>query len=231
MQEKLDAPNRRYQEYLEAVKAWERKKADIEGAAERPDALAYFDAQLAYLKGTLPGEIGTLRSQRTDVARTIHNDVAAIRDVYADLFSSVQKLIENSVIIREGFKLTFESSIIDHTFQRDFFEKHINQGIAGSFYNKDKGAVRLEEIRADYDFNKVDDTIAFIERILANLSQDHRSAALNRTALSDQLRKNSTIKTLYDFVWSLEYLEPEYPCASTARSSGISPQASEVRCY
>ena len=210
LQEKLDAPNRRYQQYLEAVKVWERKKSELEGAADKPETLAYFDAQLEYLKNTLPGEISALQTERAAVARTIHGDIASIRDVYTELFSSVQKLIEDSVIIREGFKLTFESSIIDHTFQSDFFEKYINQGIAGSFYSKDKGAVRLEEIRADYDFNKVDDSIAFVERILENLSQDRRTAANSRTNLTDQLRKNATVKDLYDFLWSLDYLEPEY---------------------
>ena len=210
LQENLDAPNRRHQQYLEALKNWERKKADIEGAADKPDTLAYYDAQLAYLVNTLPGEIAELRTQRTAVARTIHADFASIRDVYTELFASVQKLIDDSVIIREGFKLTFESSIIDHTFQRDFFDKYINQGIAGSFYSKDKGAVRLEEIRADFDFNTVDDAIAFVERILENLSHDRRTAALSRTNLADQLRKNATTKDLYDYLWSLEYLEPEY---------------------
>jgi ABC-type lipoprotein export system ATPase subunit len=210
LQERLDAPNRRYQEYLEALKAWERKKAELEGAADKPDTLGYYDAQLAYVKNTLPGEIAAQRTQRTDVARTIHGDIASIRDVYTELFASVQKLIEDSVIIREGFKLTFESSIIDHTFQLDFFDKYINQGVTGSFYSKDKGAVRLEEIRADFDFNKVDDAIGFVERILENLTHDRRTAAFSRTNLTDQLRKNATVPDLYDYLWSLEYLEPEY---------------------
>ncbi len=210
LQEKLDAPNRRYHEYLEALKAWETKKAALEGAADKPDTLAYFDAQIAYVKNTLPGESNALRAQRTGVTRTIHGDIASIRDVYTELFGAVQKLIEDSVIIREGFKLTFESSIIDHTFQRDFFDKYINQAIAGSFYSKDRGAVRLEEIRADFDFNKADDAIGFVERILENLTHDRRTAALSRTNLADQLRKNATGKDLYDYLWSLEYLEPEY---------------------
>ncbi len=168
------------------------------------------DAQIAYVKNTLPGEIDALRAHRTEVTRTIHGDIAAIRDVYTELFGAVQKLIEDSVIIREGFKLTFESSIIDHTFQRDFFDKYINQGVTGSFYSKDRGAVRLEEIRADFDFNKADDAIGFVERVLENLTHDRRSAALSRTNLADQLRKNATAKDLHDYLWSLEYLEPEY---------------------
>ena len=55
------------------------------------------------------------------------------------LFAPVQQLIEESVIIKEGFKLTFDSSIIERTFQRDFFDSYINQGVAGSFCCKEKG--------------------------------------------------------------------------------------------
>ena len=210
LQDRLDAPNRRYQEYLEAIKTWEQKKQAIEGAADRADTLRYYGAQLAYVKATLPGEIVALHEQRVGVARAIHLDIASIRDVYTELFASVQKLIEDSVIIREGFKLTFESSIIDHTFQRDFFEKYINQGVAGSFCGKDKGAVRLEEIRAEFDFNKGDDAIGFVERILRNLLHDERTAARSRMDVAEQLRKHVTNKDLYDYLWSLAYLEPEY---------------------
>ena len=210
LQERLDAPNRRYQEYLEVVKTWEQKKQESEGAPDKPETLAYYTAQLSYLKDTLPGEIDALCNQRVDIASTIHGDIASIRDVYTELFSSVQSLIEGSVIIREGFKLTFESSIIDHTFQRDFFEKYINQAIAGSFYSKDKGAVRLEEIRAEFDFNKNDDAITFVELILDRLMHDHRSAGHSRTNLADQLRKHVTPTAFYDYLWSLAYLKPEY---------------------
>jgi hypothetical protein len=210
LQERLDAPNRRYQEYLEALKSWEVKKTQLEGSPDKAETLAYYDAQLSYVKDVLPGELEALRNQRVIVIRTIHADIASIRDVYTELFASVQKLIEESVIIREGFKLTFESSIIDHTFQRDFFDKYINQGVAGSFYSKDKGAVRLDEIRAEYDFNEVNDAVAFVEQILEHLTHDRRTTALSRTNLSDQLRKNATSKDLYDYLWSLGYLEPEY---------------------
>ena len=210
LQEKLDAPNRRYQEYLEADTAWEVKKQEIEGAPHKPDTLGYFEAQLAYLKNTLPGEIETLRGQRLQVARTIHGEIASIRNVYVELFASVQKLIEDSIIIREGFKLTFESSIADSAFQRGFFDNYINQGVVGSFYSKDKGAVRLEEIRAEFNFNKTDDAIAFVERILDQLVHDYRSAAHSCTNLADQLKKNSAPKDLYDYLWSFEYLKPEY---------------------
>ncbi len=110
-------------------------------------------------------------------ARKVHESIAAIKDVYRELFASVQELIEGSVIIKEGFKLTFDSSIVERTLQQDLFEKYINQGVAGSFCGKEKGATMLEELRAEYDFNKVDDAIAFAEKITSYLRHDMRSCA------------------------------------------------------
>ena len=210
LQEKLDAPNRRYQEYLEAKTAWEQRKQAIEGAADQPGTLAHLDAQIDYVKTKLPAELQTLRDERTSVARKIHKAVAAITDVYKELFASVQQLIEESVIIREGFKLKFVSTIVEQTFQRDFFEKYINQGVAGSFCGKEKGAQRLEEIRAEFDFNIEDHALQFIDKILVNLANDLRTSSHARMQLVDQLRKHVSAKDAYDYLWSMEYLEPEY---------------------
>lgn len=210
LQEKLDAPSRSYQEYLGVRAEWDKRRQTIEGAADKPDTLAYIDAQADYIKTKLPVELQGLRDERTKVARKIHRAVAAIRDVYKELFASVQELIEDSVIIREGFKLKFVSTIVEQTFERDFFEKYINQGVAGSFCGKEKGAQRLEEIRADYDFNDVEHALQFIERVLTNLARDLRTTAQSPMDLAAQLRKHVTAKEVYDYLWSMEYLEPEY---------------------
>ena len=57
LQDKLDAPNKRYQAYQEALKAWEQQKQLIEGEAEKPDTLKFYEAQLKYIKEQLPQEI------------------------------------------------------------------------------------------------------------------------------------------------------------------------------
>lgn len=144
------------------------------------------------------------------LARKVHESIAAIKDVYKELFAPVQQLIEGSVIIKEGFKLTFDSSIIERTFQRDFFETYINQGVAGSFCGKEKGAAMLEELRAEYDFNKADDSVAFVEKVTMHLEHDMRSAQRGRMSIDSQRRKHVELKQLYDYLWSFPYLEPEY---------------------
>jgi ABC-type lipoprotein export system ATPase subunit len=210
LQDKLDAPNKQYQKYKEMLKAWEQQKQLIEGDANKADTLKYYEAQLKYIKEQLPDEISRVKERRLAIARSIHQSIAAIRDVYEELFTPVQQLIEGSVIIKEGFKLTFDSSIIERTFQRDFFDNYINQGVAGSFCGKEKGTALMEERRADYDFNKKEDAIAFVEIIIAYLQKDMRSAQQGKMSIASQLRKHVELKQLYDYLWSFQYLEPEY---------------------
>ena len=210
LQENLDAPNKRYQAYLETLKAWEEQKHLIEGDAEKTDTLKYYESQLTYLKEQLPVEIAAVQRQRLGLARKLHDSIVAIKDVYEELFAPVQDLIERSVIIKEGFKLTFDSSIIERTFQREFFSTYVNQGVSGSFCGKEKGESTLEEIRAEFDFNKAEDAIAFAEKVMLYLQLDMRSAHQTNMTISSQLRRHVELKQLYDYMWSFGYLEPEY---------------------
>jgi hypothetical protein len=210
LQDKLDAPNKRYQAYQEARKAWQQQKDAIIGSADKADSLQFYEAQIEYITEQLPGEIAAIVTKRREAARKAHASIAAIKGVYVELFAPVQQLIEDSIIIKEGFRLTFDSSIIERSFQWDFFETYINQGVAGSFCGKEKGATALEELRADYDFNKADDAIAFVEKITGYLERDMRTTQQGRMNIASQLRKHVEVKALYDYLWTLPYLEPEY---------------------
>lgn len=224
LQDKLDAPNKRYQAYQETLKAWEKRKELIEGDAAKPDTLKYYEAQLKYIREQLPRETAVITEQRRAAGREAHKSIAAIKDVYQELFAPVQLLIEGSIIIKEGFKLTFDSNIIERTFQREFFETYVNQGVAGSFCGKEKGAAVLEELRAEYDFGKADDAIAFVEKLKTYLQHDMRSAQQGKMNIASQLRKHVELKQLYDYLWSFPYLEPEYSLKLDGKDLGrLSP--------
>ena len=210
LQNKLDAPNKRYQAYQEMHKAWQEQKEAIVGSADKIDTLKYYETQIKHTKENLPKEIADIKHKRREATRKVHSSIAVIKDAYVELFAPVQQLIEDSIIIKEGFKLTFDSSIIEHTFQRDFFETYINQGVAGSFCGKVKGAAMLEELRAEYDFGKADDAIAFVEKITEVLERDMRTGLRGQMSITYQLRKHVGLKALYDYLWALPYLEPEY---------------------
>jgi ABC-type lipoprotein export system ATPase subunit len=210
LQDQLDAPNRLYEQYNEALRAWQEKGQAIEGDASKPDTLKWYEAQLAYIHDELPQEIEKLRKQRREIAEGIHRCVAAIRDIYKEMFAAVQDLISASVIIKEGFKLTFESSISERTLQTELFDKYVSQGTVGSFYGRERGATVLEELRAEFDVNEAADAIALVEKVITHLQSDMRTPQKTSTDIAAQLRKNVDVKAVYDFLWSFSYLEPEY---------------------
>ena len=89
------------------------------------------------------------------------------------------------------------------------FDKYVSLAVAGSFYRKEKGTA-LEEIRADFDVNDEDEALAYVEKIIAYLERDMRSAQQTPTGVASQLRKNVDVKALYDYLWVSAIWEPEY---------------------
>jgi predicted ATPase len=209
LQGQLDAPNKRFQEYNEAMRTWREKAALIEGSAEKADTLKGYEAQLAYLRTGLPADIDKLRAQRREIAKGIHKCIAAIRDVYKAMFDAVQELISSSVVIKEGFKLTFESGIVVRNLSGELFDKYISSNVGGSFYRKEKGTA-LEEIAGEFDVNIDAEALSYIDKIVSHLERDMRTAQQTPISIASQLRKNVDVRSLYDFLWGLGYLEPEY---------------------
>jgi ABC-type lipoprotein export system ATPase subunit len=212
LQNQLDEPNRRYQQYVQNLQTWTTKKNELTGAHDVPDTLQYYMHQLAYLDQALQSEIETAKNKRIGIARAIYGCIAQIRDIYAQLFAPVQQLIENNPVIRDGFKLSFSTSIIERMFRQSFFDRYVTQGINGSFCGKEAGEARLNEIINGYDFNDMQQSIAFVQNIMKHMEYDYRAKEpdKNPVAVLTQLRKNVKPENLYDFVWSFEYLEPEY---------------------
>lgn len=212
LQSQLDEPNRRYQQYVQALQAWENKKKELIGATDVPETLEYYKHQLSYIDQVLNSDIEASKQKRIGIARSIYGCIAQIRDIYAQLFAPVQQLIESNPVIRDGFKLSFSTSIIERMFRQLFFERYISQGINGSFCGKEAGETRLNEILNGYDFNDAEQSLGFVQNIVKHLEFDHRQKDPDKAPcnIAAQLRKGMKIEDAYDFIWSFEYLEPEY---------------------
>jgi ABC-type lipoprotein export system ATPase subunit len=212
LQGQLDEPNRRYQQYVQALQIWENRKKELTGAVDVPETLEYYKQQLIYIDQVLNKDIEAAKEKRIGFSRLIYKCVAQIRDVYAQLFAPVQHLIEGNPVIRDGFKLSFSTSIIERMFRQTFFDRYISQGINGSFCGKEAGEIRLNEILNGYDFNDMEQSLSFAQNIVKHLEFDHRQKEPDKTPcnISSQIRKSVKVDELYDFIWSFEYLEPEY---------------------
>ncbi|MFZ1990664.1 MAG: hypothetical protein WAW96_12930 [Alphaproteobacteria bacterium] len=210
LKNQLDAPSKRYQNYLQQLAAWQKRREEIDGSPDQPESLKFYEAQLKYIDEQLSADIIAAKASRRNAAVSIHACIAAIRNVYAELFDPVQKLIARTEIIKEGFKLSFASAIIQRGFRRDFFDRYISQGVNGSFCGKEPGEQRLTEIIEDFDFNDAEQAARFAEKIEEQLATDYRSSRKPQMQVTAQLRKHTSVKDFYDFLWSFGYLIPEY---------------------
>lgn len=212
LQGQLDEPNRRYQQYVQALQVWTTKKNELIGAIDVPDTLNYYTHQLAYLDQMLQNETLAAKTKRIAIAREIYKCIMQIRDIYAELFDPVQQLIETNPVIRDGFRLSFSTSIIERLFRQEFFDRYVSQGINGSFCGKEAGEIRLNEMINAYDFNDMEQTLSFVQNLVKHLEFDHRTKEPDKTPcnVTAQLRKNVKPEQIYDFIWSFDYLHPEY---------------------
>ena len=210
LKNQLDAPSKRHQDHLQQMRLWQERKDQIEGSADARGSLKYFEAQLKYIDAKLPAEIAAAKNERRAVALNIHKGISAIRKIFEDLFAPVQEIIGQEVVIKEGFRLSFVSSIVQRGFLRDFFENHVSQGVNGSFCGKEAGEKRLKDLIEDCDLDDPQQAIDFAEAIEDHLSADKRAAKSTPLSLASQLRKHSSPKDLYDYLWSFGYLLPEY---------------------
>jgi hypothetical protein len=192
------------------MREWQQRKEQIEGLETAPGSLRYIESQLKYIEAQLPAEIAAAKNDRRAVALSIHKCISAVREIYEELFAPVQHLISQEIVIKEGFKLSFVSSIVQRGFARDFFDQHVSQGVNGSFCGKEPGEKRLRDLVEDCDFNDPQQAIDFAQAVEEHLSFDLRSNKRLPMQIAAQLRKSSNPRALYDYVWSFKYLIPEY---------------------
>ncbi len=210
LQNTLDLPNQEYQKYLQLLQAWEAKRNEIVGNTSQEGSLENLKAQLSYAEVGVIQDLSSKRLERETVAREIHQTISSIRALYDELFSPVQTLISDGLLAEKGFDLSFSSEIADQGFRKEFFGKYVNQGVTGSFCGKESGRVILDALMSECDFDSDEESLGFLTAVERHLDVDMRSPDQTPTEISSQLKKGATVGSLYDYLWSLEYLEPEY---------------------
>lgn len=221
LEDDLDEPNQRYQAYETALKVWETQRLTIIGNKETLDTIAYYEAQLKDLDG-IPTQLQQAGERRLAKAKEIHEVIRALADTYRELYAPVNKFIETRALAKDKFQLNFEVGIVDGGFLEKFFES-VSQGSAGTFCGVEPGNKALKAILARQDFNTEPGTEVFLNEIIAALHADQRPDG-KAVKVADQLRKGKTVLSLYDFVFSLEYIKPRYALRmGTKELSELSP--------
>ena len=209
LQVRLDEPSRKYQVYLTALQEWQQRKEEIEGDEYTPGTLEYHKRLLNEIE-TAPERFKASRAKRLDCVTEIYRAIGKLAETYRRLYAPVQQFISTYPIAKDTFQMEFGVSIVNTDFHSRFFD-WVGRHVVGSFYGSVEGEKQLRGILERYDFNNESAVVAFLDDVMDHLVYDRRDPDNPKAAkIADQLRKERTVISLYDYIFSLEYLRPRY---------------------
>jgi len=210
LKKELDEPNRRYQAYLKATKDWDVKRKALVGAPDAAGTIQYYEQQVTAL-AKLPEEAEGIQAELMNTVVAIHREIAKLATVYRTLYQPVQDFIKDHPLAQqEQFQLEFRADVVADDFE-DRFLAFINQGRRGSFCGVDEGRSMLRDIAKRADFQSEAGVKAFIQEIVNNLKKDLRpEEGGSEVNIEDQLTKGSDKVSFLEFIYSLDYLKPDY---------------------
>lgn len=220
---KLGERQRQFVRYKEDLAAWERRKAEVNGAADKPGTIVWLAAEIASL-AQLPTQLTALKAKRNQLVREIHEQIHAMVDEFKRLYGPVQAFVASAQQMDMQLPLEFHVRIEEAGFEDQFFSK-LNRQVRGSFSGVEESVQRLRGMLSDFDFDAADDVAGFATRIDELLHVDQREGqAVRETRLGDQLRKGTEPLEVLDYIFGLEYLNPRYSLTYAGQEIGqLSP--------
>jgi ABC-type lipoprotein export system ATPase subunit len=208
LQSKLDEPSQRYQAFLKDLEVWTEKQQAITGNEQTPGTVIYFKNLLDEID-SIPAQLGVLAASRKEKSREIFQKISGLADTYRELYRAVKDFIQEHPVAKETLQLNFEVSVVDAGFESRFFDQ-VSRGVTGSFCGIEEGQKVLRNVIKKFDFNNWDHVSSFTDEIVDCLHHDRRYPDNLPVRVNEVMRKGYSVASLYDYIFSLFYLEPRY---------------------
>ena len=205
LREKLDEPNKRYQEYLKQLHDWEIKKKELIGDEEKDGTIEYLKQKLNYNQSSLPKVYAEKKEKRLEIARLIYKKKKELVDIFKALYKPVESFMAKYK--SEKYPVGFDVAFDIRDFHDNFFF-YINQKVRGSFLGLEEGSGRLRDLVGSTNFNDEEDVIKFLRTLIDTLEFDLRDEKKEKRVIKHQMKKD--VHEFCDFIFSLDYLVPQY---------------------
>ena len=207
LSEKIDEPNKKYQNYLLEIEKWKQKISSVQGNEKTPNTLRYFNSKLSEINN-IPERIKEFEKQRDELVKNIYRKIEKLVTIHKNYYAPVQKVLDAENSGKEVFNISFNVSIINNNFKSKFF-KIIDRNKIGTFYGD--GYKVVNQMLNKYDFNNSEDMLKFVHEVFYCLDHDCRIDKKNqKNPFELQIKKDFSPEELYNLIFSLEYIEPEY---------------------
>jgi predicted ATPase len=207
----LSEPQIKYQQYLEELKEWNTKKGKIEGDENTLNTIKWYKKELKYIDNEIKNDLIKLRNERLELSSQIYRKKEDIISIYNSFKDAVDKQIKQFQNILGEYEINVHASLKIKSSFHDNFLGFINQNKKGSFYGNIDGKSMLEKLVKENYINDADGIRNLLSKIIEYLEKDKREGFNNENRnIKDQILSEEKWISFYDFVFSLDYLEPTY---------------------
>ena len=217
-QQNLTKEQAAFQKNVQRRREIEEKIKELTGDSESPapGTLNFYQKEKTFIDKDLVAALQEKRDTRIKKSLEIFKKKNEIIDLYNTFKKSVDYEIQQNEGLLEGYDIKIDSSFLLDTGFCDQFLDYINQNRTGCFYGTEKGTAKINSIVEDNGFSDEEKVRKFLESIIQNLEKDE-------AIISNQV-KNDKLDIFYDYVFSLNYINPKYELKLGAKTlSQLSP--------
>ena len=205
----LNEPQQRYQKYVSDLKLWQTMLEAIEGNETEPESKKGVEARLSQIQ-QLPESLIKRKSERLDITSRIYGVLTEQRAARAELFSPLQALIQGNALIRDAYKLQFQSNLQGSadTIAANLFGA-VKQN-AGELRGEDESFAAVRTRFEKYQFKVATDAASFASDLAALFDDAAQKTQSGVAGIRAILRKGKEPVDVYDYVYGLQCIEPKY---------------------
>lgn len=205
-EQKLEGPQKEYQNYLSQKEAYDRALKEIVGDDDTIESLRWFQKEKKFVEDELPNAILDKCTQRELLVKQIFTEKSNIINIYKSVKTKIDSKIEENQDLLGEYDVKIDVSLeLKNSFLEECLQK-IKQNVKGSFKGSQDGADLLNKIIRENDIQSEEGVVAFCNQIVQYLKNDYH-VNNERRYVDEQLKD---VESFYNFLYSLDYLENNY---------------------
>lgn len=209
-------PEKEYQEYLKKKKDWDNRSKELKGEDSNQvnGTLVWLQKEKENINSSYKENLENVRTERINLVKEIFSKKKDFIEFYNKIKTSIDKEIANHSEDLGEYNISIEAGMqFDKSFYQEFFA-FINQGVRGSFYEKDAGFDQLQKIiNGVEDWNNEEQIISLLSNIQIHVDTDNRKGVSEKDKQKDvfgQMKQGKEPVDFYDFLFSLDYVKTKY---------------------
>ena len=205
-EEKLEGPQKEYQNYLSKKEEYDNKIKEIEGDDETIESLKWYQKEKKFVEDELQAAISNKCTQRNLIVKQIFAENSKIINIYKSVKTKIDRKIEENKDLLGEYDVKIDVSLeLKNSFLEECLQK-IKQNVKGSFKGSQDGADLLNKIIRQNNIQSEVGVLAFCNEIVQCLKNDCH-ANNERRYVDEQLKD---VEAFYNYLFSLDYIENNY---------------------